>query len=269
MTTLLLVGAVGARVALAERWHAAPLAELRADVDLQALKAAHGALDFTQRALCVAANEAIEGGVAATSAPECSTILAGGSGTSQGAPPAGREGGEESCFDELQPLTAQVRAQLEAARVPRATAEDAASEALVVTCTKTPPPRSLRNYFFKVARNYGRREQRAARRYVDCQAMERFKDEDFAGRCVASGSYEEGDEEQDAEAAAALWHTVRCNVGETTEQIIKARLAGQRFRAIGAQLGLSEAVARSKFHNAMTKLRTRREICNSPLRAGR
>lgn len=265
MTTLLLLSAVGARVALAERWHAAPLAELRADVDLQALWEARGALDFTQRALCVAANEAIEGGVAATSAPECATLLAGGSGTSQGAPPVGSDGGEDSCFDELQPVTAQVREQLEAARVPTEIAEDAVSEALVVTCSKTPRPANLRGYFYRVARNYGLRELRTGRRHVDCQVLERLEDEAYAGRCVASSS----DEEQDAEAAAALWKTVRCNVGETTEQVIKARLAGQRFRAIGAQLGISEAVARSKFHNAMTKLRTRREICNSPLRAGR
>ncbi len=264
-TVLLVGGGIGGSALGTFRWYQTSLAELRQDVDLKALTAADGLVDFMATAMCVAANEALEGGVAGTSAPECARLLAGGSGTSSGRPAgmlgaasAGQGGGGASkdCFAELAPQIPQRRQQLERLGYSY-DAQDAVMSALVLTCTREPPPADLSAYFFTVAKNQALRRAKAEQRNVSCSSLS--QDEEFyRGRCVAP---DDSAEQREAKLDW-LWKSAMCDLDPLTSAVLSDRLSENLpFRDIGRRRGLTEVRARSTFNNAIKKFRRRSDLC--------
>lgn len=265
LTVLLIFGGLGGVALQKSSWYQASLAELRQDVDLKALAAADGVVDTLATAMCIAANEALEGGVSGTSAPECARLLAGGSGASQGRPAGslglgagGQSGGgsADDCFEQLAPEIPKNQQKLERMGY-WYNAQDAVMYAVVETCTKEEPPKDRRAYFFKTAKNYASRDKKSALRETSCEVIPQ-EDEHYYGRCVAANQSLEEREE----TLAALWKTALCGVDELTAEVIKDRLiGGHRYGDIGKLRGLTEAQARNLFNNAIKKFRSRADLC--------
>lgn len=264
-TVLLVAGGLGGSALRASRWARTSLAELRQDVDVKALSDADGLVDFLATAMCVAANEALEGGVAGTSAPECARLLARGSGTSSGRPAgslgaasAGQSGGgaSEDCFAELAPQIPQRRQQLERLGYSY-DAQDAVMSALVLTCTKEPPPADLSAYFFTVAKNQALRRTQEGLRDISCSSLSQ-DEELYRGKCAAP---DDPPEQREAKLAL-LWKSAMCDLDPLTAEVLKDRLIENlRFRDIGRRRGLTEVQARSTFNNAIKKFRRRSDLC--------
>lgn len=265
LTVLLIFGGLGGVALQKSSWYQASLAELRQDVDLKALAAADGVVDTLATAMCIAANEALEGGVSGTSAPECARLLAGGSGASQGRPAGslgsgatGQSGGgsADDCFEELAPHILKKQQQLEKIGFSYE-AQDAVMHAIVVTCTEEQPIESRYKYFSTVARNYALKRKQRELRNLSCDSLSQ-DEEQYRGKCVAPNDPPEERERK----LAVLWESALCGVDELTTEVIKDRLIGNlRYRDIGQRRGLTEAEAKNRFNNAIKKFRSRADLC--------
>ena len=256
--------------ALAEaEWYSRPLANLQGKVELGALREADDAFEFQQAALCLAANEWLEAGASGTPPPECALPLAGGrrysggiggvgnAGPSAGGAIAGGGSSSDNCFGLLSArFSPTVSYLVDRDGFETQEAEDFAMQAIVVTCTKVPPPENPEGYFFKVSRNQGRRERKRQKQYPLCE--QEPKGDDFYDRACSL----ESDSEEKARLLSQFWEATLCHVGDFAQQIIRSRLRdGLSFREIGQRLNVTEEKARFTFANAIKKFRKRTEKC--------
>lgn len=268
-----LAGLAGVVLREAE-WYERPLAELREDVDLEPLLHADGVFDFQEKAMCLAAGEAIEAGAAGTLAPACATVLQRGADPTAAmignarlaaAPAFGFRDGDDagrgersttSCFEKLHPELPKARARLRKQGLGAYDADDAAMEALFETCTREPPPSNLVSYFTTVSRNQAIRDHKRMRRQGgwDEAALDALP--------ITSYCNQFEDPQTRESALANLWQAVFQNVDEGTADVLRSRLVhDMSFREVGRQTGLSETQAKDTYHNAIRKLRKLRSEC--------
>jgi RNA polymerase sigma factor (sigma-70 family) len=233
--SLLLLGAVG-YWRLTTRWYAEPLDAIEARIEAEDLGDVTGVLDGELDGLCIVAGQ-LEPALAhsAAAAPACG-FLSGGS-----APP-------DDCFSSLMKHEApKAKTILRSSGANDDDLDDAIMEALLATCTRKPPPRSLAGYFFTVVRNQTRQMAQAARREVSCDHAD-----DMLSACAAS----EPPELREVQLAL-LWKYAFCKINPSAKDILRLRFEqDQSFRQIGSQLGMTEVRAKDTYHNAIKKLRS-------------
>lgn len=126
-------------------------------------------------------------------------------------------------------------------------ANEVATHALMITCTREPSPADLGAYFWTVARREAARYSRASARLVSC-------DEEILAMpdaCTTSDS-----EEIAGEKAAELWQRLDCELGPRVTRVIRLRFEQNlSFAEIGARIRVSEDEARNTLHNALKKVR--------------
>lgn len=248
MTMLLLTAGLGGFFLRATKAYEAPLSDLREEVNLAPLIAADGPVDFTGRAMCLAANEAIEEGVSAIPAPQCTMLL--GSGGDNSGTSGASEGDAESCFKKLHPSIHPTLTWLQQQwRVHKVDAEDAVAIAMLATCTRVPLPADLPAYFKSVSRNQLMHDKKRGRRNVFCE--EERSGDPFTNGCDIPGAKAEHEA-----ALARLWESSLNLLDERSASLVKARMHGEgSFRELGARLGMTEVQARTRYNNAIKKLR--------------
>lgn len=244
--SLLLLGASGLHLRHL-RWYEAPLAELRAELDLAPLAEPEDALGIQQAALCVAAGELTARVSVAALPGACSTAL--GTNDRDGGPPE-LERSTASCFDELSKETPMLISQARRRALPYPDAEDVTSEAILRTCTKRPPPARVLPYAIKVVQNLASGLRRRRYREVTCEHPEPL--DTYCQPPL---------EQQEQEARLqTFFHRALCSLPDTAAALVRERTTSDTsFRELGRRFRLSENTAKDTFHNAIKKLRKERE----------
>jgi RNA polymerase sigma factor (sigma-70 family) len=277
-TMLFALAGVAGMVLRKAEWYAAPLAELREDVDLEPLLHADGVIDFQEKALCIAAGEAIEAGASGTLAPACALVLEGGSGAAAGSiggamaaagfgamsgggtdDDSARSSATTKCFETLHPKLPTARAMLLRLGLGAYDADDTAMAALLETCTRQPPPENLVGYFVSVSRHATFRAKQKAIRHVawDDATFDSLQIREHCNKYSPPESLEVRERE-----LSRVWQAMLDTVDEHTADVIRSRLVHEMsFREVGEHTGVSEREAKDTFHNAIRRLRKRRAEC--------
>jgi RNA polymerase sigma factor (sigma-70 family) len=245
--TLVLLGVAGVAARKSD-WTRESVRRLAAEVELEQPPATTGFVDTQLAALCIAAEEVAPELARGGAAPGCN--FSGGSGAGKH---AGLLGSGSDCYTTLEPdMTSAKRILMYRLRLAADDADDIATDSLLETCTRVPPPNDLRAYFFKVVRNRGTRAVVVARRTISCDAVNELA----PPTCSA-----EPPEHRELELEL-VWQYAHCVLNDHEADVLQRRLVeGLRFRAIGERLGLREDQARYIFHNAIGKLQRRLAGC--------
>jgi DNA-directed RNA polymerase specialized sigma24 family protein len=256
--TLILLGLGGLALGEAD-WAPAPLHRLASHLGLDQAPAAGELVDAQLTRLCVGADELAPGLASAAAAPSCRILGEGG-----GANP-GELDPRDDCFTRLEKerTTAQ-RLLTSQLAIDAHDANDIAAEALLRTCTREPLPRDLRAYFFQIVRNGGVRAAVLASRSVPCGDAEAPAPSGCLMQPGESGEPAESSEPAEYREAelALVWQYAQCVLSDQEARVLRSRLVDNlSFREVGEPLALTEEQARSTFHNAIKKLRSRLRGC--------